>query len=129
MNIAAYIGLPYRERGVPPQAADCWTLIKHFMHKEFGVEMPRYFYNVETFVSDAENLLATAPLGEGWEKLDQPEVGAVLLFRISGRVTHCGLYLGDGDFLHTLEGRQSCVERLTDNNWNKRLAGIYKWKC
>jgi cell wall-associated NlpC family hydrolase len=129
MNLLNYIGIPYEERGEPPKSADCWTLIRHFAKNELGLSLPAYMYSASTILSDAAELLATKPLGDEWESLQQPQEGAVLLFTLAGATTHCGLYLGGGDFLHTLAGRQSCVERLTDNSWNKRLAGIYRWKC
>jgi cell wall-associated NlpC family hydrolase len=129
MNILKYLGIPYEERGNPPQSADCWTLIRHYAKNELGIVLPDYMYSPSTFMVDAANLLATAPLGDAWEALQAPQTNAVLLFTMAGATTHCGLYLGDGDFLHTLAGRRSCVERLTDNAWNRRLAGIYRWKC
>jgi cell wall-associated NlpC family hydrolase len=62
-----------------------------------------------------------------WYKVEKPELGDVLIFRIKGYETHCGIYLSDGDFLHSLAGRQSCIENLNDSNWNRRITRMYRW--
>jgi cell wall-associated NlpC family hydrolase len=81
--------------------------------------------NNEAMAQVAISLVDT--LGWMWKKVDEPELGDVLIFRIKGNETHCGIYLQDGDFLHSLQGRMSCIENLNDSNWSRRHTRTYRW--
>ena len=123
MDITKYIGLEYI---IPTQ--DCWGIVRKFASEELGKSYPQYMYsdlNNEAMAQVAISLVDT--LGWMWKKVDEPELGDVLIFRIKGHETHCGIYLGDGDFLHSLQGRHSCIENINDSNWQKRMTRIYRW--
>jgi cell wall-associated NlpC family hydrolase len=123
-----YLGLPYEPKGQPPQSADCWTLCRYYADKELGLQLPEFMYDIETYLSEAADHIAeqTSVLGKGWLPVANGchDAGDIALFRVKGIVTHCGIIIGGDDFLHTLKGRQSCVERLSD--WQQRLYGIYR---
>jgi len=124
MNIIPYIG---REYSVPE--CDCWSLIREFSIKELNRWLPQYMYSIEDVVSDAAVLMhAETALGNNWTKVEKPECGDVILFRIKGAVCHAGMYIGNGDFLHTLKGRNSTLENLRDGNWRNRTFGFFRYK-
>lgn len=127
MTLAKYIGVPYQPRGVFPDAADCYTLIKAYAFLELGEHWPDFMYDIDTYRLEeaTAHIIREMELGHRWTKLTQPERGAMLIFLLNGFPTHCGIYLGDGDFLHTLAGRTSCLERL--ETWQKSLVGIFRW--
>ena len=122
------IGIPYKERGTPPVDADCWTLVKHYHREVFGHALPDYFYEIgELFTQSCADLMERAPLGPHWQPVSDYQHGDVLVFRVNGQPVHCGVYIGDGDFLHSLKGRMSCLEHLDPAHWQKRLIGAYRW--
>jgi cell wall-associated NlpC family hydrolase len=130
MNIAQYIGLPYQVHGVPPHGADCWSLARHFAKNELGISLPVFFYDELTLQQDsARNIIREMKDTAKWVWKDAPDaLGDIILFNLMGYPVHTGIYLGDGDFLHTLKGRNSSIERLTDASWRNRITGVAAWK-
>lgn len=92
------VGVPYRYGGADRRGFDCSGLV-HFAYGKVGLSMPR-------------------TTGELWKRLSpvQPaalQQGDILFFDIEGKVSHVGLYLGDGRFVHApSSGRSVTVARL-----------------
>ena len=123
MNINKWIGIPYIVF-----ESDCWSIVRNFAKDELGIEYPQFFYDTSNNDQVAQGvMLSVDALGQRWKQVDEYQLGDVILFRICGFVRHCGLYLQDGDFLHSLEGRHSCIENLTDSNWSRRVYKVYRW--
>jgi cell wall-associated NlpC family hydrolase len=80
----------------------------------------------------AEKAIAEAghSLGTGWSKVSKDilQLGDIVTFRIMGHETHCGIMIDKYQFLHTLKGRQSCIEELSHINWVHRHTGSFRWK-
>lgn len=53
-------------------------------------------------------------------------IGDMLGYRISGVVHHCGVYLGQGEVFHVIEGSRAGEMLLADATWSKRLARIWR---
>lgn len=128
--IAKYIGIRYEPKGVPLESADCWTLCRYFAEKELGIHYPEFMYDVETYLSEAADHIAEQYdhfLGKVWMAVSAGDFcpGDLAIFRVKGQVTHCGILVSPTIFLHTLRGRNSCVERLSD--WKERLFGVYRY--
>jgi hypothetical protein len=45
--------------------------------------------------------------------------GAIVLFRLAGRPIHCGLYLGDGRFLHASEKANTIISDMSDPDYER----------
>jgi cell wall-associated NlpC family hydrolase len=125
--VRSLIGIPYRDKGTSPEGVDCWGLVVLY-HRLVGRTVPRYD---ETY-SSADNV--GNAITNGWVEWEQiplgsEEPGDVLAFRkaAGGQVVHCGVVLGRGQFLHCLEGRNSCVERYDIGMWKKLLVRIGRW--
>src|SRR5690606_4409915 len=60
-------------------------------------------------------------------KVDRSELreGDLVFFRTAGkRISHVGIYLGDGSFIHAPStGKRVSVSRLGEAYWAKRFAG------
>src|SRR5262249_5084459 len=86
---AATMGTAYRLGGTTTEGFDCSGLIQ-YAYAQYGIELPR---------TSSEQ----AKAGEKVERnLDALRPGDILTFSSTGGpVTHVGLYVGDGRFIHS----------------------------
>jgi cell wall-associated NlpC family hydrolase len=94
---------------------DCWDLVREALRVSLSVELPRDYYASLRFFK----VVAT------------PEPLDVLAIRNHPFVTnHCGIYIGDGRFLHTLENVGAHIARIDAAPWNHagRIAGYLRLK-
>lgn len=92
------VGVPYRYGGSSPRGFDCSGLV-HYAYLQAGKRLPR----------------TTGSLWQVAEDVDRRELraGDILFFRIEGKMSHVGLYVGDGRFVHSpSSGRYVSVESL-----------------
>jgi cell wall-associated NlpC family hydrolase len=102
-------GKPYRYGGSGPAGFDCSGLV-HFAHREAGVSVPR---TAEQQFRQAQRVPRSAL---------QP--GDLVFFRIAGKVSHVGLYAGDGRFVHApSSGKRVEVTTLDHPYWRRQLVG------
>lgn len=104
------IGTPYRFGGSSTATGfDCSGFIGYLFREEAGIRLPR---------STGEMI-----------KLDAPKVarhdlqpGDLIFFADRGRVNHAGIYIGDGEFLHSSSTRSGGVrvDKLSSRYWNSR---------
>lgn len=124
--LRAYIGIPYKERGRDFSGADCWGICKMVASDLWYIDLPEYFYTEEQILQDAEALIKAERAH--WLKVEQDfKPGDVHIFRIKGHETHCGIHIAGHEFLHSLPGRDSCLESLMDINWMHRRTGSFRW--
>ena len=127
-TLADYVGIPYKPKGIPPEAADCWSLVRDYAFCMLGQDWPPYMYDAETYMSDARKIIVAEMVAPGgcWERVDTPRHGDLLIFKLKGYPVHCGVYLEKGNMLHTMKGRNSTIEPL--ENWRENLVVVYRWK-
>jgi cell wall-associated NlpC family hydrolase len=93
------VGVPYRYGGQSPSGFDCSGLV-HYAYARAGLSIPR----------------TTAQLWSGTHAIERGglQPGDLLFFSISGKMSHVGLYLGDGRFVHAPStGKTVRVESLS----------------
>jgi cell wall-associated NlpC family hydrolase len=119
-EIAQLIGTPFEYGARGMDKFDCYGLVK-YLHERKGIRIPDYR-------SPSDQSRIAALMGGQlmlWESC-KPEPGSVVVFKIAGLVTHCGMVLADEKFIHTWEGSGGvCVERLSD--WKRRIYGFYRY--
>ncbi len=99
------VGVPYRYGGSTPRGFDCSGLV-HYSYANAGKSVPR----------------TTAAL---WAELAPIQnrdlrVGDLLFFRISGKMSHVGMYLGNGRFVHApSSGKTVSIENLGSDYYRK----------
>lgn len=99
------VGTPYRYGGSTPAGFDCSGLV-HYAYTTAGLSIPR------TTAGQWAKLPAVA------EKDLQP--GDLLFFRIDGKMSHVGMYVGDRRFVHApSSGRRVEVEDLDARFYSK----------
>ena len=92
------VGIPYRYGGSSTKGFDCSGLIQYSYHKA-GKSIPR----------------TTAQLWAATSVVERHELreGDVLFFKVEGKMSHVGLYLGGQRFVHApSSGRTVTVESL-----------------
>jgi len=104
------VGKPYRYGGNTPRGFDCSGLV-HYSYGQAGKAVPR---------STAEQYSRTRTI-----PLAQRTPGDLLFFRIEGKPSHVGIYLGNGRFVHApSSGKQVAYASLSNDYWSQRLVKV-----
>ncbi len=102
-----------------------------FYKDSLDIDVPDYaeLYRDEFDPADVSSAITEGSI-RNWEKIDEPEFGCVVTFRILGHHCHCGIVIDVNklDFIHAFRGTSVCLESLRDLTWNKRVGSFYRWK-
>lgn len=103
-------GKPYRYGGVTPKGFDCSGLV-HYAYGKAGLSIPR---------TTRDQYRASLRL-----PIENARPGDLLFFKINSRkLSHVGLYTGNGRFIHASTTKKRVAEAsLDDPYWRKRLIG------
>lgn len=106
-KIIEYINTPYLWGGTSKRGIDCSAFIQTVMYQALGVELPR-------------TSLEQSGVGEPVEKSDL-KFGDLVFFDTmrKGRVTHVGMYLGNGYFAHSGSKSGVIVASLDDEFYTR----------
>lgn len=131
MNIEPYIGLRFLDGGRDRSGVDCWGLVRLVYQEQLGIQLPDF--DIRSHDSQAIAQQASQEIPR-WSKLDQPEPGAVVAIRLDqarhpGIVTHVGLCVDGGYFLHALERTGAVLTRVSHPYWRGLIEGFYRWPC
>jgi len=112
MRAISLIGTPYRWGGNTPEGGfDCSGLVNYVFRDMLDLKLPRTSRELAAYQGPriAKDRLATADL---------------VFFGNGGKVSHVGIYLGDGRFIHApSSGGTVRVEQLDTRYWTPRYSG------
>ena len=118
IDLAKYIGIPFKGRGDSFDGADCYGLLRLFYREELGIDVPD-----PKVCCGITKLAFSAYLKESqahWKIVQKPElycaVALALDPNIPAQVQHIGIYLGD-KLLHTLSNVGSNISKISDYKW------------
>jgi cell wall-associated NlpC family hydrolase len=95
------VGVPYRYGGTTTSGFDCSGLVQ-FSYRQAGKNLPR---------TTGQLWSSTASIGR-----DDIQAGDLLFFRIDGKMSHVGMYVGKQQFVHApSSGRTVTVAKLTSS--------------
>ena len=123
------IGKPFVDGGRGPDEFDCWGVVV-FTYARLGVDLPHYAISAHDSAAISLNFGRERSI---WKEIEPGHAAHpdVLAFRMDSRnpefITHIGIYLEHGKFLHCLEKTGVIVSRLNDPYFSQRFAGAYSW--
>lgn len=109
--IEEWYGTPYRLGGTSKRGIDCSAFVRTLYDHVYGASLLR---------TAAEQFSSTFRL---FSKKDLRE-GDLVFFSINTRrISHVGVYLGHGNFVHSSSSKGVTISNLDDNYWTRYYAG------
>jgi len=106
----SYIGVPYAFGGTTPKAFDCSGYLQYVFAKN-GINIPR--------TADEQY-----KLGLRTKSSKQLVPGDLVFFTTyEPGASHCGIYLGNNEFIHASSSKGVRVDTLADTYWAPRYLG------
>lgn len=109
-----FLGRPYVFGAAGPRAFDCSGLTQ-YVYAKFGVSLPHY-------------------TGSQWDmgqsvSRGNLEAGDLVFFNTYGSLSHVGIYVGGGDFIHApSSGKTVTISSLSESYYASRYAGAKRVK-
>jgi len=106
------VGTPYRGGGNRPETGfDCSGLVGYVFSDAAGIALPRTTRALADIAAPGVPRAALA-------------AGDLVLFRIGGNVSHVGIYVGDGRFVHApSSGGTVRMDPIDSDYWRTKFAG------
>ncbi|HEV3091209.1 MAG TPA: C40 family peptidase [Candidatus Cybelea sp.] len=102
-----FLGVPYVFGGTSTSGFDCSGFVQH-VFAMMGIALPR---------------TADAQYDVGRPSVGGPRAGDLVFFDTYGGVSHVGIYLGAGEFVHASSSHGVMVSHLSDSYWAARYVG------
>lgn len=122
--------LDYLERPYAFGALDCWSLVRDYYRREFGIKLGDY-PRIERFWANGFDFFGENWKNEGFVQLidEEPRTGDLFLIQTdnSGNPNHIAIYLGDDIMLHHAHGRLSRRD-VYGGYWQKHTTVHLRWK-
>lgn len=128
MQIKDLLNIPYKNRGQTFSGCDCYGLSLVYYKKILNKTLLSYSEqysdsncNIEIGAIIEENKLVE------WYEVEEPQKHDLIVFRVNRYPMHIGVYIGDGQFLHTMKSiGSSCIEKIHSKVWNKRILKYFR---
>ncbi len=109
--IEEWYGTPYRLGGTAKSGIDCSAFVKELYDRVYHTELLRTSgeqFSSSTYISDRDEL----------------KEGDLVFFKIrSRRISHVGIYLSNGRFVHASSSRGVVISDLSESYWTRYYAG------
>lgn len=102
-----FLGVPYVFGGTSTAGFDCSGFVQH-VFAMLGIALPR---------------TADAQYDVGRPAVGGPHPGDLVFFDTYGGVSHVGIYLGHGEFVHASSSHGVTVSHLSESYWAARYVG------
>jgi len=103
-----FIGTPYRSSGSSPGGFDC-SGYTSYVYKQFKIDLPRVSKDQYKFGKSVD--------------ASQAKPGDLVAFTSNGRINHVGIYIGNGEFIHSSSTQGVVISKINDPYWGPRFSG------
>lgn len=127
LNTEGLVGCPYREDGEPRGQGkyDCWDVTVEMFKRE-GKFLPEDLFDCHS-IEFINSITAQQPFQNRFVECSKDEVPCIVVFKPRlDMITHAGVYLGEGRFIHSTTKKGVCIENLDHPLWRNRFQGFYK---
>ena len=110
---ASWIGTPYRYGGQDRKGTDCSGMVVEVFKKAFNEKLPRTSRDQQTACHSVDSVAM------------QP--GDLLFYatgRDKGRISHVGLYIGNGEMIHASSSRGVIVSNIAERYYAMRFRSV-----
>lgn len=106
-------GVGYKWAGTSPSGFDCSGFI-YYVYKEAGMDIGRQ--STDGFYNDSYYI-------------DNPQEGDLVFFKNTYKsgISHMGVYLGDGKFIHASTSKGVTISSVNDSYWGKHFDGYKRF--
>lgn len=122
-----YLGLEYEDFGRGPDKYDCLGLLIQ-IYKDHGIDIPDYAYKSPKDITHNQFIFDSQWETGDWEKVDNPKIGDVVMFKVAGHVVHIGIMVDQNSFIHAHESCGVAIDDINSIRWKNRLYGFYRHK-
>ncbi len=105
---ARYQGMPYRYGGTGPGGFDCSGFIMTAYREALGRRLPR---TTEALLAHGRDI-----------PRDAVRPGDLVFFRIGGKDSHAGIYMGEHRFIHSASSTGVSLASLRNEYWRERYS-------
>lgn len=127
IDVRRFVGIPFRDKGRDYSGCDCWGIPYLVYRDVLGIELPLYTHGYHNTRDREEIHRLMRHEKTLWQPVDRQEPYDIVHIRIGNNAMHCGVYIGNGMFIHCLEGVGACIERITSSAWRHRIVGFYRY--
>lgn len=119
------LGKAFEYGGRGPEQYDCYGLAIE-LYRRCNISLPDY-------MSSDNPIIQSASFEHGadrfFDQVIKPEPMGLITFQILPKyVTHCGIYVGNGKFIHIMSKIKVAIEELNNDIWKHRQRGIYRFR-
>ena len=98
-------------------ANDCYSLVRDYYYQEYNIVLPTIPFE-DDWWDKGLNYFDDLYDSFGFVEVEDLKAGDLIIFKIRDNVpNHCGVYLGEGVFLHHAIHRLSCRESIYGKGW------------
>jgi proteasome lid subunit RPN8/RPN11 len=106
---------------------DCYSLVRDYYKENFNLILPKTVFQ-DNWWDEGLNYFDDLFDAFGFEEVDTPKIGDGIIFKVFSHVpNHCGVYVGEDNFIHHAIDRLSCKESL-HSGWGKHIHRIVRCK-
>ena len=122
-----YIKIPFEDHGRGFDGCDCYGLVRLIYKNEYGIKLPLLidYADVNDNTTIKHMIDVHKPLLNA-VRINEPEIGAITIFKVRGFSTHMGVYVGNNKVLHVMKGTNSLIEKINSVRLKGRLEGYYE---
>lgn len=124
MNYVDLLGKAFEWGGRGPASYDCYGLCMELARRN-GQQIPDSIW-AEDPARIAE--LVSATEAKGFVRVSSPQAGDFVGFVLRPPfVSHIGYMVSDIEFVHITSGTRVTRERLDSLQWERKIAGYWRW--